>query len=295
MISKLYEAVRGNNDSLTYQIAETILASIHARKNRIAVVTGFYSSEFLPKGESDGPYGALVLAKAMEDIGARVSVLIERESVEITRKLADYLGMKGVVYSLNRTEDAANAQFAEQLDAVVFTEKCGPSKEEVYHFATGGSRHGEDAPLKGFLDKMNNAGKLTIGVGDNGNEIGFGKIFDAAREIIKPYGNQCKCPKNEGIVTYYATQHLLPASISNVGCYGIVSALALLSGNLKILHTPEKEMELIQMGTGMGLVDGGYGKVHNYVDGVPAASMCATVDLLRVLPILYYDNERRDF
>ena len=294
IIPKLYEAAKGDQP-ISQAISEAIVKLLRTGKNRFAIITGFYSADFLPKGESDGPLGAVVLARALELLGAEVILLVEKEMPESVGALCRHLQLGCRIRPLSRDSDSENAQFADQLDAAIFIEKCGPSKEEVYHFATGRARYGEDAPLKTFLDRMNASGKLTVGIGDFGNEIGFGKIFDAARQIVDPYGSRCKCPKNEGIITYYETRYLLPASVSNIGAYGLAAALALLTGRLDVLHTPEREIELIRIGTREGLVDGGYGKVHDYIDGLPAATIAAVVEILRAMPTLYHDRDRRDF
>ena len=101
-------------------------------------------------------------------------------------------------------------RLADQLDAVVFIEKCGPSKEGIHHLATGPARDGKDAPLTLFLEKMTDGKKLSVGTGDVGNEIGFGKIYEEAREIV-PVGRMCKCPAQEGIITALYG-YLLPAT-----------------------------------------------------------------------------------
>ena len=295
VIPKLYRAARGEGGPITMDIANDILAAIESGKKKFAIITGVYNDERFPVGESDGPYGAIVLGKALELLGAEVIQLCEPEVAEPMEQLRQVLELKSnEAVPLNRTDDAANAKYAEELDAVIFTEKIGPSVKGIYHYATGTPRDGDDSPLDGFCDAMLTDDKLSIGVGDFGNEYGFGKILEQARKIL-PTGSSCKCPENEGIVCRYATKHLLPSSVSNIGCYGIVSALAMASGRLDILHTPELERALICRGAEVGLIDGGLGKRNHRVDGIPMHGMEAIVDLFAVIPRQYYEGDYRGY
>lgn len=289
-----YEAVRKGGDPISYQIANAILDNLKAGKRKFAIFTGFFSPKNLPLGESDGPPGAAVLGRAIEMLGGELTYCLEKESIPATIHMLRYLGAKENVIGLDRENADNNTRLADEFDVAVFTEKCGPSKEGIYHYATGGDRTGEDADVTGFVNRFAELGKTSIGVGDVGNEVGCGLIYDEAREIVE-LGRHCKCPKDDGIITCLATTYYFPCSVSNIGCYAIVAALAVLTGNTDILHTAEKELELIKICTREKLVDGGYGKVHDYIDGIPASTMCAVVEIFRCLGVIVHDKSNRGF
>lgn len=295
IIPALYEAARKDGDPIVYQIATAIKEQLDKGRNRIGIVTGFWDPEWMPYGENDGPIGAVVLGKALTLAGADVLYCVEKEVVPVIKKMCKRLNTPADIYALSRDCGEDNAKLAQQVDTAIFIEKCGPSKEGIYHLATGTARHGKDAPLELFVEKMAFLGKFTVGIGDIGNEIGFGKIYDEAREIVLPMGKECKCPAKDGIITGLATDFVLPAATSNLGAYGIVSALAIIIGNLELLHEPEDELDLIQICVDMQCIDGGFGEAINYVDGIPAKAVAAQVELLKNIAKAFFTKDKRQF
>ncbi len=289
-IPKLYQTARGMGQPVTKQIAEAIMTVMGQEKRRVLLITGFYEPEIFPCGESDGLYGAIALGNGLAKLGADISFGVEPECVDAMEKLAGCIGLACPVVALNRGEDqrAVNTTLEEICDIAIFIEKCGPTEYGVYHFATATPRNrAYDADMSGFLEAMHRAGKLTIGIGDYGNEIGFGNIHREATEII---GRNCKCQYNEGIVTVSKTDYLLPCCVSNIGAYGILSALALYTGKLDILHSEENEEKLVACGSEIGVVDGSYGYRHASVDGVPLDALCGYISILRAIPKQYYED-----
>jgi hypothetical protein len=141
---------------------------------------------------------------------------------------------------------------------------------------------------------MNVEGKLTVGIGDGGNEIGFGKIYDTAREVVD-YGKHCRCPCAEGIVTVTSTRHLYPVSVSNWGAYAVTAALAALTGQFTLIHTPDREMQLLEIATKVDCRDGATGERRNWVDGVPGETSAAIVQILKTLAERVSETPNRPF
>ncbi len=279
VIAPLYDAARAGGPPLSLVCARE-LDQVCRRGGNVAVVTGLFDPKYFPDGESDGPLGAVVLGKSLELHGANVTYLVEREVTGVIEGLADVIGTGHRCVALSREDESFNTSLADGFDAAVFIEKTGATREGAYHLVTGTDRSGCDSPLMGFLDGMNGAGKLTIGLGDGGNEIGFGKIFEAARRIV-PFGVECLCPRKEGIVTSMATKILFPACTSNIGAYAICAALSLITGRRDLLHTPEAEINLIRATVPLNSIDGGSGMAREYVDGIPASVNAAIVETMR--------------
>jgi hypothetical protein len=111
-----------------------------------------------------------------------------------------------------------------------------------------------------LVEEAGSRGIPTIGVGDGGNEIGMGGISEAVHKFV-PHG-EVLCAKT-------VTDILLPAGVSNWGCYAIQAALALLTGKQQIVHSAAMEKRLIEAAADAGLVDGNTGKCEATVDALP--------------------------
>ena len=86
-----------------------------------------------------------------------------------------------------------------------------------------------------------------------------------------------------GIFTVVPTDVLVVGTSSNIGCYGIVAALALMRGEPELCHTPEEERAIVACGVDLGLTDGGSGTVIAAVDGVPVDDNAAVVHLMQAV------------
>ena len=99
----------------------------------------------------------------------------------------------------------------------------------------------------------------TVGVGDGGNEIGFGAIREAVAQQV---------PHGEVLCAASATDIVLPAGVSNWGCYAIMAALAIMRRDASLAHTPALERRLIEASPMIGLIDGSSGKLEPTADGM---------------------------
>ena len=290
-----YEAARAKiGEPISYAMANAVLKSIEEGKNRVAIFTGVYHPVNFPVGESDGPLGAAVLGYALEQLGCDVTYCLEKETIPGTVHMLNYLGAGTKTIPLDREVGENNTKLADQFDIAVYTEKLGPSKLGITHYATGPSRGKYDSDIAGFVNKFNDEGKLSLGFGDIGNEVGAGFIYEEARKIV-PLGTHCTCGQDDGIITCLASTYFFPVSVSNIGCYGLTAALGCLTNRPEILHTAEKEKALIKIAVEEEMLDGGYGINHEYIDGIPSSTMCAVVEILRCLAVICHDESDRGF
>ena len=102
-------------------------------------------------------------------------------------------------------------------------------------------------------------GILTIGVGDHGNEIGFGAIREAVTLAMPQGGTLCDTTTTDLVV---------PAMMSNWGCYGIEAALACLLGAASLLHSPAQEERIIRACLDAGGVEAMFTSTDFMVDGL---------------------------
>jgi hypothetical protein len=277
VVRKLYEKARGEKP-LTQEIAESILDQ---PGGRVGLVTGIVD-EHLPQGEIDGPVGAAVLGRALSLVGYPVSIFLEEPIIGVFQAVCEALEWSDyeVVNTSRLKNDEALDREADKIHIAVAIEKLGVNKKGVRHSIQGTPLPASEEPSPDrMIERLNTLGKMTIGIGDGGNEIGCGKLYDYARQVV-PYGIDCGCPCHGGIVTPTSTQHLLPAAVSNWGAYGVVTALALISDRDDVLLRPDEELTILEAALDAGCVDGGTGFREPAQDGVPAQASAALVSLL---------------
>lgn len=291
-IRPLYEIAR-SGDPITYDISQALLKLEGAK---IAILTGIVLEKHMPKGEVDGPVGSAVLGRALSLLGHRVDIMVEEVMDDVVRSAIDTLQFDGnVVHSSNRSAQEL-ADWAEHYDAAITIEKMGRNAKGVRHSVMGSPMpKGGDDYMDDFIDAMNAKGKLTIGIGDGGNEMGFGRIHQQTRETVR-FGSDCGCPCGGGIATTTATQHLLPAAVSNYGAYAVTAALSLGAGRPDLLVDGATVRRLIEGVIALGCLDGGTVN-PNFVgdDGIPIDAVMRTVDQLGSIVTQWNSTFDRNF
>lgn len=300
IIVELYNAARERlgNKALTY-LAATALMQAAKEPKPIIISTGFKFGSFVPLGETDGPPGAAALARTLSMcLKVPIIIITEKDLIDGTGNVVKAVGLNFKKHSkkltaptkvgiIGFTTDAELAQeearkLIEEIDpcAVITTEKIGPGEKGVYHSALGTDISAEQAKVDSVVEEAKKKKILTIGIGDLGNEIGFGLIFDVARHIVS-LGMDCGYPCHSGIISVTATDVLLPCATSNWGAYGISAALAFLNKNIDLLHTPRDEHRMIMACLNSGAVNGGMGEPTLGVDGIDLDIHMYMVAMLR--------------
>jgi len=293
VIARLYEAACEAQEGgpLTLRAARLIMEKAKPG-GCVLMTTGAGGSPFLPAGETDGPPGLAVLGRAIHQATGAVPILLtEPEFVEnlAATALAGGLGLRSpelareapygtAVLPLSGGEDAPQqaaeylARFAPCL--IVSVEKIGPNAHGIAHTASGKPTRGTRARAECLFDLAAEQRIASIGVGDNGNEIGFGLIAPAVKRY-KPEGDQ--------LATRVPTDVLVAANTSNWGAYGIVAALAALTESPDLLHTPDVEQRMIEACVAAHGGDGSTGRSILAVDGMPLEMHRALVTMLGVV------------
>jgi D-glutamate cyclase len=270
VVPQLYALVRGARP-LCLEAAEALAdGSIH----RIAFLTGIVHDK-QPHGELDGPIGCAVLAASLALIGRDSTVFAPRPVLPVIEAVRAVLAGRFAI----RIDSEARAA---SWDAAVSVERLGRNRKGAYHSVFGLPRS-EEPFADDFIEALNAAGRLTVGIGDAGNEIGFGKVFDKARKVV-PRGQSCGCHCGDGIVTCTPTRILLPASVSNFGAYGVAAALACISGRIDMIPSADLITNAMSAAVEAGGIDGGSmipGRVAD--DGIPAEAVRAVITLLRTI------------
>ena len=227
------------------------------RAGLVLVTTGFY---ILRTGtpETDGPPGAVVVGRALERLGRHVLYVTDRVSDALLKQLTT----PDQVLTFPIADEPESRRHARAMlerhgpALLVSVERCGRSKDGRYLNMRGLDVSDETAQVDFLFDGT----VPSVGVGDGGNEIGMGNVAEAVAACRKLVPDPC--------VT--RVSHLVIASVSNWGAYGLVAALALLVGR-DLLPTVDEERGLVERTAALGAVDGTTGEADGKVDGFDPA------------------------
>jgi hypothetical protein len=283
-VRQLYRLARGDGNPITYDLSGELAELSGARA---AIVTGIFFEDHFPAGEIDGPIGAAVIASALSKLGHRVDILVEAEVKPVIDRLLERLGTDaGVVLTSNSSSDEVRG-WADRYDLAITVEKLGRAADGRRHSIMATPLPPGDSYIDDFIIAMNERGKLTVGLGDGGNEIGFGKFHDQVSAMV---------PRGKELVTTTATKYLLPAAVSNFGAYAIVAALALRTENQDLLPDGATVVKLIEDAVAEGCLDGGtVDPTFIGDDGIPAEGVAAVVTVLRTIVAQWFTTFDRHF
>ena len=279
IIPQLYPFARLDGEPLSYLTAKVF---VDQPKSKVGIVTGVVLPGFMPHGEIDGLPGAVILGRALTQLGHEVSILTEEGCVQVIKSLNIDLGANiAHIINSDKLSDADIEQLAQDLDIGVAIEKIGVNRVGFAHSIEGQRLDENPGPYYAdkLITRMNELSKTTIGYGDGGNEIGFGKLYDKAREIA-PFGARCQCPCEDGMVTATATGILWPVNVSNFGAYGTVAGLAILTEQPEMALTADELLKALDISVAAGAVDGGTGLLIPGEDGIPAVTAAAIVQVM---------------
>jgi D-glutamate cyclase len=278
--------------------------SLSRRKRPVVgIVTGFYIPHATPPAaETDGPLGALFLARALVPLGAKVVFITDPFCVEALtaglsacdlekqvrivdlapespgvaredycRALARSAGPLTHLIALERVGPShslasMNAQREATADTVMaFRQEVTEEERDRCHSMRGVdiTSHMRPAHLPFEWRSGWKQPPRTIGIGDGGNEIGMGKLpWRVIRDNI-PRGGLVACR--------VATEQLIVCGVSNWGAYGLAAGVLHLRGAEVPagLFDPRREQELLELMVEKGpLVDGVTGRQEATVDGL---------------------------
>ncbi len=269
----------------------------HARKgDTVLILTGAGAAPTLPRGESDGPPGAASLAKILyKGIGAVPVYACERHHAEpiiaaseaaglMVRPLEDARARRlgAALFTAPAAQPEVQAWADCLLDsvrptAIISTERIGPGADGFMHNSTAQPLQGPDSPFEPAIDisavavEAARRGIFSLGIGDFGNEIGFGAIRDTVIDSL-PRGDIMSCVIGADIV--------LPATMSNWGCYAVEACLAIALKRPELMHTAAAEERILRACLNAGGLEAMYCSTEFSVDGLDGESSMACVYLL---------------
>jgi D-glutamate cyclase len=218
---------------------------LHDGRKDIAIFTGFYIPSATPPAfETDGPLGAVFLARTLIALGYRVQIHGEEPVVRTCQQ----------VLSLN---------FELTNPIAIAIERGGPG-------ADGRCRTMRGIDMTEHLEVQNRvlaSLRPSIGIGDGGNEIGMGKI--AHETIVK------NIPNGDLVHCRITTDFLIVAGVSNWGAYALAAGLLVLTdtpSSVTFFDANREAENLREMVREGPLVDGVTGLPTATVDGLSWAA-----------------------
>ena len=302
-LAALYEAAREKVGGPVTQVAAMRLDGALGSGAPVILTTGAGGPPWLFQGETDGPLGLAGLARALSlGYGSWPIVVTEARSLAPVTATLVACGVSVLDEALARvrpttatlapftTDPAAAQREAEAfLDrwapaAVIAIEKTSPNRAGVIHSVTGKAWTPavDFARVEALIAEARRRGILTIGVGDMGNEMGFGLIEDTVRKTVAR-ADVCQCPCGQGMASAVITDVLIPASVSNWGCYGVEAALAIVKRRPDLLHDAHTERAMLSACAAAGAVDGLTSRQILAVDGTSGEVQVAVITLLAEL------------
>lgn len=247
-----------------------VAARNFVQSESVVVLTGFPCRiNDSPPTETDGPPGAVALARAARKLGKPAAIAVDESSEAVLRACADAVGLSTdsgfEILSFPAREsfnDAAKKKLlaaAAKYNHAVAIERSGRAVDGSYYTMRGfsmdhlvapidelltlGTESAENPAWKGhaaaidytttpeLADAVSKLNRTCTGIGDGGNECGMGKVVDAVRAHINN-GEKiaCVCPCDA----------LVTAGVSNWGGYGLVAACEALCTSEEAAGTSSK-------------------------------------------------------
>lgn len=289
-IERLYRAARRMLRAPLADAAARALVERVRPGSRVVVTTGLVTPH-IPRGETDGPSGALALARALI-LGrrVRVSLLTEPQVVPVLEAAAATLahterdgnGWQARLEIRPFPTDAALAAAASRClmetrppAALVSIEKLGPNQQGVIHTMRGEDVTRSQARVDMLFPYAVRRRVLTVGIGDRGNEIGMGGLL--GRQA------RCGCACGGSIACAVRADIPVAAFTSNWGAQAVTAALAQRLGQPHLLPQARSEARMLRRMVRAGAVDGATRQRAVTVDGVGLAVHVAFLGMLRAL------------
>lgn len=216
--------------------ADDLAAACHLLAGHPAPVLGVVTGFYIPAaghGETDGPLGAVYLARTLPALGIGVQLVTDPFCEAALRGGLRRCGAASTVPVVTLPDGWTAADRADPAGwwrragcaaptHLLAIERVGPAGDGRCYSMRGidiSERMRDATPL--FASRPG-APPVTLGIGDGGNEIGMGRI-DAA--LIAAH-----IPRGEQIACRLATDRLIVVGVSNWGAYALTAGVAVCRG-----------------------------------------------------------------
>ncbi len=247
------------------------LAQAFAAARCVLIITGFpvEASDGHICCETDGPIGAAHIARAFCDAGKRVYIATDElcypqlaAAVSMRARDAELIKLSGDMDELAKLD----------IDTVISIERPGKAADGHCHTAKGRIIDGWlNADTDEEFELLHKHGARTIAIGDGGNELGTGKLFNVTRRVVD---------HGEDIAAAQTADITLAAGVSNWWGWGI-AAIASLYLNKNVLPDEREERAMLRAILDAGAVDGITKRSEESIDNIAIDKHIALLNEVR--------------
>lgn len=231
------------------------------RARKVFLVTGFFVPA-VNAPETDGPPGAVVLARALGHLGKAARTITDPPNLKALEACCSVTGIEAPLSAASGEEVLSRGP-----DALVFVERLGAAGDGRYYNMRGEDITAWTAPLDRAAELALEKGIPVIAIGDGGNEAGMG-CFQGDLEKLLPSFAACLCRVKADVA--------FPVDVSNWGAYALAAMLSVRAGRW-LGHEPGEERAMLGAMAESGAVDGVSCQGSPSVDGMSADVHAAVV------------------
>jgi hypothetical protein len=305
VIHTLYKAARDKVDKPVLLAAIDLLRHTVQPGDPVVIATGWIDQPLVAPqcGESDGPAGAVVLARALRLALKAVPLIVTTDClIPGMQRVAQAAGFHCLepevlhhsvernklltlsVLPFPREREQARSEAVKLIrrfkPVACIAIECGGMNDAGMIHNMGGQEISEpQSKLDYLFIEARREGIATLAIGDGGNEIGMANIAGAIRENLLS-AKSADSISQPDVIPSTPVDLLLTAAISNWGAYALAAVLAASTGVLDALHKPEAEKRLLSASADAGFHDPIYGAVAPSVDGCSLETHLAMVHLI---------------
>ena len=299
----LYEAARAKQGApLTYLAAKGLIDNVK-QGDYVIFLAGTGPSPWLEQGGNDGPTGVASMARAVSfglgaspvyvglerqlgpviaaGTAAGISVM-DREAVEVYRRRNTALAVPFPMGESEGKQEAVRILDDLKPKAVIAIENHGPNPVGVRHNAAGMGIDNDALPHDYcIVEEARKRGIFTVGIGDGGDEIGYGLINKEANEIYEQaFGMSCQCGCGGGQACAVEADVLISAAVAAWGAYGVSACMAYMLRDPYVLQDPDTERRMGEAMSSAGAVAAFFAATVPWIDGTSPAVQQAMVTIL---------------
>lgn len=171
-------------------------------------------------------------------------------------------------------------QYLKDADLLIAIERPSVTSEGLYCTMRGYDISEFTSPIDQILfpkvgarNAPEFAQKSFIGIGDGGNEVGMGQVYEQVAKFVE-HGKK--------IAAFTTCDHLITCDVSNWGayaiCFGIICCLSSQTMTEKLAITQTREEQLHREIAAKGFRDGINKELHCTVDGQPMERSMQIID-----------------